>query len=219
MSSVLVVTRKIRRDQELFSRLSKSLFCADSLRPKGQLSKYRAESITKATKKMERASKPASASNAIIAVQMLPSDANPMGNVHGGTILKYVDMAAAAAALRHARKNVVTASIDRMDFIQPVYVGNLLTLKASVNYAGRTSMEVGVRVEAEDLRTGKIVHTNSSYVTYVALDDQGRPTEIPELIPQTAEEKRRWREARERRQARLRLLHRQETRQARNRSR
>src|SRR5262245_5293350 len=110
---------------------------------------------------------------------MLPSDANPMGNVHGGTILKYVDMAAAAAALRHARKNVVTASIDRMDFIQPVFVGDLLTLKAYVTYTGRTSMEVEVRVEAEDLRTGRTVHTNSSYVTYVALDAQGRPTEIP----------------------------------------
>ncbi len=134
---------------------------------------------------------------------MLPSDANPMGNVHGGTILKYVDMAAAAAALRHARKNVVTASIDRMDFIQPVFVGDLLTLKAYVTYTGRTSMEVEVRVEAEDLRTGRTVHTNSSYVTYVALDDQGRPTEIPALIPKTPVEKRRWKEGLERRENRL----------------
>jgi len=137
---------------------------------------------------------------------MLPSDANPMGNVHGGTILKLVDMAAAAAALRHARKNVVTVSIDRMDFIQPVYVGNLLTLKASVNYVGTTSMEVGVRVEAEDLRTGNVTHTNSSYLAYVALDDQGRPTIVPEVIPRTSDEKRRWREGKKRREQRLRML-------------
>src|SRR5437867_165463 len=133
----------------------------------------------KTSTRNERPSKPVSASKTIIAVQMLPSDANPMGNIHGGAILKLVDMAAAAAALRHARENVVTASLDRMDFIQPVYVGNLLTLKASVNYVGKTSMEVGVRVEAEDLRTGKIAHTNSSYLTYVALDDQGQPTMVP----------------------------------------
>ncbi|HZD12564.1 MAG TPA: acyl-CoA thioesterase [Candidatus Binatus sp.] len=129
-----------------------------------------------------------------------------MGNVHGGTILKFVDMAAAAAALRHARNNVVTASIDSMDFIQPVYVGNLLTLKASVNYVGNTSMEVGVRVQAEDLRTGKIAHTNSSYLTYVAIDENGQPSVVPKLIPKTADEKRRWREGKERREQRLRLL-------------
>ena len=153
-----------------------------------------------------RSAKPVESSKAIIAVQMLPSDANPMGNVHGGTILKLVDMAAAAAALRHARSNVVTASIDRMDFIQPVYVGNLLTLKASVNYVGTTSMEVGVKVEAEDLRTGKIVHTNSSYLTYVAIDEQGRPVTVPEIIPKTRDEKRRWREGKARRLQRLEFL-------------
>ena len=154
----------------------------------------------------DRPSKPVSASRTIIAVQMLPSDANPMGNVHGGTILKLVDMAAAAAALRHSRKNVVTVSIDRMDFIQPVYVGNLLTLKASVNYVGTTSMEVGVRVEAEDLRTGRVTHTNSSYLTYVALDDEGRPTIVPDVLPRRSEEKRRWREGKKRREQRLRMF-------------
>ena len=154
----------------------------------------------------DRPSKPVSASRTIIAVQMLPSDANPMGNVHGGTILKLVDMAAAAAALRHSRKNVVTVSIDRMDFIQPVYVGNLLTLKACVNYVGTTSMEVGVRVEAEDLRTGKVTHTNSSYLTYVALDDEGRPTIVPDVTTRTSEEKRRWQEGKKRREQRLRMF-------------
>ncbi len=103
-------------------------------------------------------SKPVSASKSVISSQMLPSDANPMGFVHGGTILKLVDVAAGVTALRHARKTVVTASIDRMDFYNPVYVGNLLTLRASLNYVGETSMEVGVRIEAEELKTGQVAH-------------------------------------------------------------
>jgi uncharacterized protein (TIGR00369 family) len=162
--------------------------------------------MSNASTRKDRPSKPVEASKTTIAVQMLPGDANPMGNVHGGAILKLVDMAAAAAALRHARRNVVTVSIDRMDFIQPVFVGNLLTLKASVNYVGTTSMEVGVRVEAEDLRTGTVTHTNSSYLTYVALDDQGRPTMVPEVIPKTRDERRRWLEGKKRREERLRWL-------------
>ena len=151
---------------------------------------------------MKRA-KPVSASKTILSMQMLPVDANPMGNVHGGTILKLVDTAAAVAALRHARTNIVSASIDRMDFYRPVYVGDLLILKACVNYVGRTSIEVGVRIEAENLKTGKITHTGSSYVTYVALDEKGKPTPVPQAIPETAEEKRRWREGKERREQRL----------------
>ncbi len=153
-----------------------------------------------------RPAKPVTASKTVLSMQMLPSDANPMGNVHGGTILKLVDTAAAVAALRHSRTNVVSASIDRMDFYHPVYVGNLLILKTSVNYAGRTSMEVGVRIEAEDLKTGKVTHTGSSYVTYVALDKSGRPTEVSRIIPETAEEKRRWREGKQRREQRLKFL-------------
>jgi len=151
---------------------------------------------------MKRA-KPVSASKTILSMQMLPVDANPMGNVHGGTILKLVDTAAAVAALRHARTNIVSASIDRMDFYRPVYVGDLLILKACVNYSGRTSMEVGVRIEAENLKTGKVTHTGSSYVTYVAIDEKGKPTPVPRAIPETAEEKRRWREGKERREQRL----------------
>jgi acyl-CoA hydrolase len=150
-----------------------------------------------------RPSKPVSTSRSILSMQMLPGDANPMGFVHGGTILKLVDTAAAVAAMRHARTNVVSASIDKMDFYHPVYVGNLLILKSSVNYAGHTSMEVGVRIEAEDLKTGKNSHTGSSYVTYVALDEAGKPTEIPEIVPHSKEEKRRWREAKQRRELRL----------------
>lgn len=137
---------------------------------------------------------------------MLPSDANPTGNVHGGTILRLVDVAAGVTALRHSRRNVVTASIDRMDFFNPVFVGNLLSLKASVNYAGKTSMEVGVRIEAEDLRTGKITHTGSCYLTYVALDDHGKPCEIPDVTPEGADEKRRWNAAKQRRDQRLKLI-------------
>jgi acyl-CoA hydrolase len=114
--------------------------------------------------------------------------------------------------MRHARTNVVSASIDRMDFYHPVFVGNLLVLKASVNYAGRTSMEVGVKIEAEDLKSGKVTHTGSSYVTYVALDDAGRPTNVPEIIPRTAEEKRRWKAAKDRRAQRLRFLDQREKR-------
>ena len=146
----------------------------------------------------------------VISTQMLPSDANPMGNVHGGTILKMVDVAAGVTALRHARMNTVTASIDRMDFYNPVYVGNLLTLKASVNYVGMTSMEVGVRIEAENLRTGKVTHTGSCYLTYVAIDENGRPTEVPNIVPETPEEKRRWTAGKERREERLRFVARQE---------
>jgi acyl-CoA hydrolase len=153
-----------------------------------------------------RPSKPVSDSKSILSSQMLPSDANPMGFVHGGTILKLVDEAAGVTALRHTRKTVVTASLDRMDFYNPVYVGNLLTLKASLNYAGHTSMEVGVRIEAEDLKTGKITHTGSSYLTYVAMDENGKPTEIPDVVPETPEERRRWREAKRRREERLRMV-------------
>lgn len=153
-----------------------------------------------------RPSKPVRESKSIISTQMLPSDANPMGNVHGGTILKQVDTAAGVTALRHARMNTVTASIDRMDFYNPVYVGNLLTLKASVNFVGKTSMEIGVRIEAENLTSGKITHTGSCYLTYVAIDENGTPSEVPEIIPETVEEKRRWEAGKKRRDERLRFL-------------
>lgn len=134
---------------------------------------------------------------------MMPQDANPHGNVYGGTIMKYVDAAAAAVAERHCRTNTVTASIDRMDFFKPVYIGDLLTLKASVNYTGKTSLEIGVRIEAENLRSGEIAHTGSSYLTYVALDRDGKPTTVPEIVPETEVEKRRYKEAQERRKIRL----------------
>jgi len=140
----------------------------------------------------------------VLAQVMNPQDANPAGNVHGGVIMKLIDTAAGAAAVKHSRANCVTASIDRLDFHNPVFIGDLVTLRASLNFAGRSSMEVGVRVESENLLTGKVRHTVSAYMTFVALDEQGRPTAIPPLILETPEEERRNREAQARREARLR---------------
>lgn len=148
-------------------------------------------------------SKRVSETGATMVVQMLPQDANPMGNVHGGVIMRLVDTCAGVVAMRHARRNAVTASIDRMDFHHPVYVGNLLILRASLNLVGRTSMEVGVRVEAENVLTGERRHTASAYLTFVALDELGAPSAVPELILETEDEKRRNSEAKTRRKARL----------------
>jgi acyl-CoA hydrolase len=136
---------------------------------------------------------------------MQPADANFMGVIHGGIMLKLIDETAGACAHRFARTRVVTAAIDRIDFHYPVQIGNLVTLKGTVNHAGRTSMEVGVRVEAEDLDTGEVRHTNSAYLVFVAIDDEGRPTAVPPLVPETGEEKRRWADAAARRAARQRL--------------
>ena len=138
-----------------------------------------------------------------MAIVMLPEDANPAGNVHGGVIMKHIDSAAGVVAVRHASANTVTASIDRLDFHSPIYVGNLLTIKASLNMVGNTSMEIGVRVEAEDVMTGKVRHTASAYLTFVALDDNSRPKNVPGLILESQEEIRRNREARARRASRL----------------
>jgi acyl-CoA hydrolase len=134
---------------------------------------------------------------------MLPEDANNLGNVFGGVIMALVDKTAAVAAIRHARSTCVTASIDRVDFREPIHLGDLVVLKASVNYVGRTSMEVGVRVEAEDLIAGVRRHTNSCYLTFVAVDDAGCPREVPELVPETDAEKRRYSAAKDRRRRRL----------------
>lgn len=141
--------------------------------------------------------------SATIVYQMLPEDANPVGNVHGGIIMKHVDTCAGVVAIRHARGNAVTASIDRLDFHHPVYVGDLLIVKASMNMVGRTSMEVGVRVEAENLFTGEIRHTASAYLTFVALDAKGAPAPVPPLILESDEEIRRNKEAAQRRELRL----------------
>jgi acyl-CoA hydrolase len=130
-------------------------------------------------------------------------DANNAGFVHGGTVMKLCDEAAGLAAVKHSRCRVVTAGIDRMTFLIPVNIGELVTFAASVNAVWRTSMEVGVRVEAENPRTGESRHTSTAYLTLVALDGEGRPTQAPPLVTDTPEEKRRAREAQIRRANRL----------------
>ncbi|HEY6989890.1 MAG TPA: acyl-CoA thioesterase [Bryobacteraceae bacterium] len=135
----------------------------------------------------------------------LPNDANGRGNVLGGKIMHLVDLAAALAAMRHAHQPVVTASVDTLHFLQPVRIGELIMLWASVNRVFRTSMEVGVKVFAEALLTGERRHTCSAYLTFVALEMNGKPVPVPPVIPETEEEKRRYREAGERREYRLAL--------------
>lgn len=134
---------------------------------------------------------------------MMPQHANIMGNVFGGVILSLVDRVAAVAAIRHAHRVCVTVSVDKVDFREPIHVGELVTALARVNFAGKTSMEVGVKVIAEKLLTGDKRHTNSCYVTYVALDESGRPIEVPGIVPETPDEKRRYERASKRRANRV----------------
>ncbi len=140
----------------------------------------------------------------IMVEPMTPQDANVAGNVFGGAIMKLIDAVAGIVARRHAGGNVVTASIDRLDFHHPIFIGDVLTLKASPNLVGRTSMEIGVHVESENLDTGEIRHTASAYLTLVALDTDGKPRVVPPLILETEEEVRRNRDAQFRREMRLR---------------
>ena len=134
---------------------------------------------------------------------MMPHHANILGNVFGGHILALVDRVAAVAAIRHAHRECVTVSVDKVDFREPIHVGELVTAKARVNFAGRTSMEVGVKVLAENVLTGDVRHTNSCYVTYVALDEQGKPAAVPPIVPETPDEKRRYERAAKRRTSRV----------------
>jgi acyl-CoA hydrolase len=131
------------------------------------------------------------------------ADANNAGNVHGGLIMHLCDEVAGIAAVRHSGSRVVTAAMDRMNFRHPVYVGQLVTVKATVNAAWRSSMEVGVRVESENVRSGEVLHTSTAYLTMVALDDEGNPTGVRPIAPETPEEMRRAREAQLRRDNRL----------------
>jgi acyl-CoA hydrolase len=147
--------------------------------------------------------RPAADSHAVIARWMTPVDANSAGFVHGGTVMKLCDDAAGVAAIKHSRCRVVTAGMDRMTFLEPVEVGELLTLKAAVNAVWRTSMEIGVRVEAERPRTGEVRHTSTAYLTFVALDEDGHPAEVPPLRTDGPDEVRREREAQTRRRNRL----------------
>ena len=150
-----------------------------------------------------RPARPVSASAVEMVEIMFPNDANPVGSVMGGRVMHLIDVAAAISASRHARTQCVTASVDHIDFRAPVRVGDLLILKASVNYVGTTSMEVGVRVEVEDRKTGERRHTSSAYLTFVALDDNRQPMLAPLVVPESPEEKRRHVEAERRRSQRL----------------
>lgn len=134
---------------------------------------------------------------------VLPNDANVLGAMLGGRVMHLIDIASAIAAHRHSNSYVVTASVDYLDFRNPVYVGEMIVLKSSVNRVFHTSMEVGVKVFSENVLTGERKHTSSAYVTFVALDEQRKPTRVPPLILETDEDRRRYREAAERRKVRL----------------
>jgi acyl-CoA hydrolase len=134
---------------------------------------------------------------------MMPQHANNLGHVFGGVILSMMDRTAAVAAIRHARSNCVTVSVDKVTFREPIHLGDLVIMRASVIFVGRSSLEVGVRVEAEDLLDGNRRHTNSCYLTFVAVDRNGRPVQVPPLIAESEAEQRRYRAAQERRRRRL----------------
>jgi len=134
---------------------------------------------------------------------MSPQEANTAGNVSGGVIMRIIDLAGGIVAQRHTRMNVVTASVDRIDFLHPAYIGDVIFAHASLNFVGRTSLEVGVRVESENTRTGQIRHIASAFLTYVALNPEGRPVEVPPLILETTEDKRRNQAAQLRREIRV----------------
>jgi uncharacterized protein (TIGR00369 family) len=142
------------------------------------------------------------ASRSLVSELLMPQHVNNLGHVFGGVILSMVDRAAAVAAMRHARGACVTVAIDRVDFREPIYSGELVTCSAQVNYVGRTSMEVGVRVEAENLITGTRRHTNTCYLTFVAIDESGKPVGVPPLELETDEDRQRFREAERRREVR-----------------
>ncbi len=147
--------------------------------------------------------RPPRLSHTTIAEVMMPHMANVLGNVHGGVLLGMMDRVAAVAAIRHARRVCVTVSVDGVAFREPIHLGELVTMMASVNYAHRTSIEVGVRVEAENLLTGTRRHTNSCYLTFVAIDESGHSAPVPPVLPETDEEKKRFRAAEERRAQRI----------------
>tara|TARA_B110000014_G_C19964715_1_gene499334 strand:+ start:215 stop:679 length:465 start_codon:yes stop_codon:yes gene_type:complete len=133
-------------------------------------------------------------SKAEVIIRMFPSDANPAGNVFGGAILKHIDMVAGIVAQRHSQTNAVTVSMDKISFLKPVFVGNVLFVTARVNYVQKSSMEIEVNVEAEDIAKGTRVHTGNAFVTFVALDQNGRPIHIPQLRVETPEDQKRFEE-------------------------
>jgi acyl-CoA hydrolase len=157
----------------------------------------------KPAKRREPAGRRVSESRTEMVEVVLPQDANVLGNILGGRVMHLVDIAAAIAAHRHCRSHVVTASVDHLDFRNPIRVGELIVLKASVNRAFHTSLETGVKVFSENVLSGERKHTTSAYLTYVAVDTEGRPIPVPPLICETSEDRRRFRDALARRKARL----------------
>jgi acyl-CoA hydrolase len=151
--------------------------------------------------------KPVSASRSEMVEAVLPNDANPLGNMLGGRVMHLIDIAGALAAHRHSNSHVVTASVDYLDFRFPIRVGEFIVLKSSVNRVFHTSMEVGVKVFSENILTGERKHTSSAYVTFVAIDLKGEPHNIPPLILETDDDRRRYRDAGERRRVRLAMRH------------
>ena len=149
------------------------------------------------------AGKPVSASKITLAQMMQPEHANMLGNVHGGWIMKLVDEAGALACMRHAQHRVVTVAVDQMSFRQPIRIGDLVTLSAEVGFVGKTSMEAEVRVIAENPITGECTHTNTAYLVYVALDEQGKKIAVPPLIPENEDQKRRMKMGKKRQAYRL----------------
>jgi acyl-CoA hydrolase len=152
-------------------------------------------------------SKPVSESQVIMTEMVLPSDTNALGTIFGGKVMALIDIAAAMAAGKHSRSVVVTASIDALHFVAPVKLGEYVHIKASVNYAGKTSMEVGVRVDKENPLTGEMKHTATAYLTFVAIDANGKPKPVGGVTPETVAEKRRYASALKRREARVKLAH------------
>jgi acyl-CoA hydrolase len=149
--------------------------------------------------------RPVAESESLLAHWMGPTDANGTGNIHGGTIMRLVDEAAGVSAVKFCRGRVVTVSMDRMDFLVPVHVMDVVTFKATVNASWNTSMEIGVRVESENPSTGQVRHSNTAFLTFVGLDEHGRPRPVPQAVAETPDQHRRMRDAQERRANRLTL--------------
>src|SRR5512132_392955 len=165
--------------------------------------RQRVREAARAAADLDLAPKPPRASSVTLSQVMDLTHANLMGNVHGGEIMKLIDTAAGIAASRHAGGPVVTASLDQMSFLHPVHVGDVVLVRASVNDVGRPSLEGGVRVEAEEVRSGRRTHTSSAYLVFVALDERGQPRPVPGLVPETDVERHRQAEAKIRREHRL----------------
>lgn len=152
---------------------------------------------------MKTRANPVSVSRVEVVQIVQPEDANPMGVAFGGKVVMWMDLAGGIAATRHARRHVVTASIDHLSFIAPIRIGDFVIIRAAVNYVGKTSMEVGVTIASEDPLTGQRQRSTRGYLTFVALDERGRPTSIPDVIPETEKDKQRYEEAKRRRELKL----------------